>query len=68
MKKNGEITKVSPDTVNIGDIIVVKPGEKIPLYGVVTEGEAMLDTMALCGEPVPRKATISDTVLLGCIN
>ncbi|MDR2855373.1 MAG: cadmium-translocating P-type ATPase [Methanomicrobiales archaeon] len=66
--KNGEIIKVSPDTVSIGEIIMVKAGEKIPLDGVVIEGEAMLDTMALTGESIPRKAAVSDTVLSGCIN
>jgi len=68
LKKNGEIIKVDPYTVNIGDIIVVKPGEKIPLDGVVVEGESMLDTMALTGESVPRKVAVSDTALSGCIN
>ncbi len=68
VKRNGEIIKVSPDAVEIGDIIVVKPGEKIPLDGVVIEGEAMLDTKALTGESVPRKAKVSDEVLSGCIN
>jgi Cd2+/Zn2+-exporting ATPase len=65
---NGGISKADPETVNISDIIVVKPGEKIPLDGVVIEGESMLDTMALTGESVPRKASVSDTVLSGCIN
>ena len=64
----GQIVKVDPETVNIGDLIFVKPGEKIPLDGEVIEGEAMLDTMALTGESVPRKAKVSDTVLSGCIN
>jgi Cd2+/Zn2+-exporting ATPase len=68
LKQNGEIIKVAPDTVNIGDIIIVKPGEKIPLDGLVVEGESMLDTMALTGESVPRKAKVSDTVLSGCVN
>jgi Cd2+/Zn2+-exporting ATPase len=68
LKKDGETIKVAPDSVNIGDIIVVKPGEKIPLDGEVIEGEAMLDTMALTGESVPRKAKAGDTVLSGCIN
>jgi Cd2+/Zn2+-exporting ATPase len=66
--KDGEIIKVAPDSVHIGDIIVVKPGEKIPLDGEVMEGEAMLDTAALTGESVPRKAKAGDTVLSGCIN
>jgi Cd2+/Zn2+-exporting ATPase len=65
---NGDIIKVDPDTVNVGDIIVVKPGEKIPLDGVVIKGESMLDTTALTGESLPRKAAVSDTVLSGCIN
>lgn len=65
---NGEITKVAPDSVKIGDIIIVKPGEKIPLDGVVIEGESMLDTTALTGESVPRKAVVTDTVLSGCVN
>jgi len=64
--KTGE--KVSPVDVKIGDTIIVKTGEKIPLDGVVIEGEAMLDTSALTGEAVPRKATVNDEVLSGCIN
>ena len=68
IKRGGEIIKVAPDTVNVGDIIVVKPGEKIPLDGVVIEGESMLDTTALTGESVPRKVMFSDIVLSGCIN
>ena len=66
--KNGESVKVDPDSINTGDIILVRPGEKIPLDGIVIEGEAMLDTKALTGESVPRKAKVSDTVLSGCIN
>ena len=65
---NGGITRVPPDTVNIGDLIIVKPGEKIPLDGTVTEGTSMIDTSALTGESVPRKAAVSDTVLSGCVN
>ena len=68
IKKDGEIIKVDPLSVNTGDIIVVKPGEKIPLDGEVVEGQSMLDTRALTGESVPRKAKASDTVLSGCIN
>jgi len=68
LKKDGEIVKVDPETVRIGDIFIVKPGEKIPLDGVVVEGEAMLDTSALTGESVPRKACAGDAVLSGCIN
>lgn len=68
VRRNGDVIKVSPETVLSGDIIVVKPGEKIPLDGIVVEGEAMLDTKALTGESVPRKAKVSDEVLSGCIN
>jgi Cd2+/Zn2+-exporting ATPase len=68
LKKNGGIEKVSPDTVNVGDIIIVKPGEKIPLDGVVIEGISMLDTSALTGESVPRKAETGDAVLSGSVN
>ena len=68
LKKDGEITRVTPNSVSIGDVIVVKPGEKIPLDGEVIEGEAMLDTAALTGESVPRRARVGDTVLSGCIN
>ena len=63
-----EVHKVDPDEVNIGEIIVVKPGEKIPLDGVVEEGESMLNTVALTGEAVPRKVGLGDEVLSGCIN
>ena len=66
--KDGETEKVSPDEVKIGDIILVKPGEKVPLDGTVIEGDSMLDTSALTGESVPRKATVGDEVLSGCIN
>ena len=63
-----EIEKVDPDDVNIGEIILVKPGEKVPLDGIVVEGESMLNTQALTGESVPRKVTLNDEILSGCIN
>lgn len=66
--REDEIDRVDPDEVNIGEIILVKPGEKIPLDGVVVEGESMLNTQALTGETVPRKVSINDEVLSGCIN
>jgi len=66
--RNGETLKVPPDTVATGEIILVKPGEKIPLDGVIVEGTSMLDTTALTGESVPRSAKPGDTVLSGCIN
>jgi len=65
---HGSITKVTPDTVQTGEIIIVKPGERVPLDGIVIEGEALLDTAALTGESIPRKVSVSDTVLSGCIN
>jgi len=66
--KNGEIIKIAPDKVNVGDTIIVKPGEKIPLDGIVTEGSSQIDTSALTGESVPRKAEVSSGVLSGCVN
>lgn len=66
--RENEIERVDPDEVNIGEIILVKPGEKIPLDGIVVDGESMLNTQALTGESVPRKVTVNDEVLSGCIN
>lgn len=63
-----EIERVDPDEVNIGEIILVKPGEKIPLDGIIIEGASMLNTQALTGESVPRRVRESDEVLNGCIN
>ena len=68
LKEGGNIVKVSPAAVRPGDIIVIKPGEKIPLDGIVIEGSSMLDTSALTGESVPRKAEIKSAVLSGCVN
>ncbi len=68
IEKDGKIEKVDPDEVKIGDIIIVKTGEKIPLDGVVVEGASSLDTMALTGESVPRVVKTEDEVLSGCIN
>jgi Cd2+/Zn2+-exporting ATPase len=68
IEKDGKIEKVDPDEVKIGDIIIVKTGEKIPLDGVVVEGRSSLDTMALTGESVPRVVKTKDEVLSGCIN
>lgn len=66
--KNDKIDKVNPKKVKIGEIVVVKPGEKIPLDGIVIEGNSMIDTMALTGEAIPKNANINDEVLSGCIN
>ena len=68
IEKDGKFEKVDPDEVKIGDIIIVKTGEKIPLDGVVVEGTSSLDTMALTGESVPRVVKTEDEVLSGCIN
>jgi Cd2+/Zn2+-exporting ATPase len=68
LKKGGDIVKAAPDTVCVGEVIIVKPGEKIPLDGIVIEGQSMLDTSALTGESVPKKAVVSDAVLSGCVN
>ena len=66
--RNDEIIKLDPDEVKIGEIVIVKPGEKVPLDGIVIEGNSMLDTMALTGESVPRKVELNDNILSGCIN
>lgn len=68
IEKDGKVEKVDPDEVKIGDIIIVKTGEKIPLDGVIIEGRSSLDTMALTGESVPRVVKKEDEVLSGCIN
>ena len=65
---DGSLQKVSPEHVAIGDVIVVKAGEKIPLDGTVVEGSALLDTAALTGESLPREVEAGSTVLSGCIN
>ncbi len=66
--EDGELVQVSPDEVKIGDIIIVKPGEKIPIDGEITEGKTSLDTSALTGESVPRNAKEGDAVISGCVN
>lgn len=68
VEQNGELVKKSPDTVNIGDVIVVKTGEKIPLDGIVVDGSAVVDTSALSGESLPRSLKIGDNAISGCIN
>lgn len=64
----GETEKVDPDQVKIGDLILVRPGEKIPLDGMVSEGDSLIDTAALTGESVPRQVSAGSEVLSGCIN
>ncbi len=68
LKENGDIKKVSPQTVAVGDIILVKPGEKIPLDGEIIDGNSQIDTSALTGESVPRTVKVGETVLAGTIN
>ena len=68
VEKDGEIEETDPEDVEIGDILVVRAGEKIPLDGVVIEGNSFLDTAALTGESVPRRASVGDTVISGCVN
>lgn len=68
VKRENKITKVNPDEVKIGEVIVVKPGEKIPLDGKIIEGNSMLDTSSLTGESLPREVNLGDEVLSGCMN
>ena len=68
LSQDGEITRVDPEEVEVGSVIVVKPGEKIPLDGVVTEGVSSLNTSALTGESVPRDVKPGDEVISGCVN
>lgn len=68
IEEDGVLKQIDPDDVEIGTIIVVKPGERIPLDGIVVEGESMIDTAALTGEAVPRKATVGDEIISGCVN
>lgn len=68
IEQDGKLVKVDPEEISIGDKILVKPGEKIPLDGIVEDGESMLDTSALTGESVPRKSVKGDAVRSGCIN
>ncbi len=66
--EGGDTKKVDPDEVKIGDVIVIKPGEKVPLDGIVISGQSRLDTAALTGESVPRSVLTGDEILSGCIN
>ena len=68
VERDGKIQKVDPEDVKIGEIIIVKPGEKIPLDGCVVEGKSSLDTKALTGESLPREILEGEEVLSGCIN
>ena len=68
LKVEGEIREVSPESVNVGDIVVVRPGEKVPLDGEILEGKSQVDTSALTGESVPRTVEVGEPVLSGMIN
>ena len=68
LKIDGKIEKKSPEEIKIGDTIVIKPGEKVPLDGKVLDGNSMLDTAALTGESIPREVKANDNILSGCIN
>ena len=68
LEEDGVLTEVDPDDVEVGSIIVVKPGERVPLDGVVLEGSSLLDTTALTGESVPRTVTAGDEIISGCVN
>ena len=68
LKKGDDLIKVDPDEVHIGDYIVIKPGEKVPLDGRVVDGYSMIDTSALTGESVPREVQVGSDLLSGCIN
>ena len=68
LKKGDELLKVDPDDVRIGDLIIIQPGEKVPLDAKVLEGNSMLDTTALTGESVPREVEAGSEILSGCIN
>ena len=68
IEQDGKLVQVDPDDVTVGSIIVVQPGEKVPLDGVVTEGSSTLNTAALTGESLPRDAAAGDEVISGCVN
>lgn len=68
IERNGQLEKVDPDEVEIGTVIVVQPGEKVPIDGIIVEGDSALNTSALTGESLPREAAVGDEVISGCIN
>lgn len=68
VERDGEVLAVSPEEVSVGETVVIKPGEKVPMDGVVLEGTSSLDTVALTGESVPRDVTAGDPILSGCVN
>ena len=68
MERDGRLEQVDPDEVGIGSIIVVQPGEKVPIDGIVVEGSSTLNTAALTGESLPRDVRTGDEIISGCIN
>lgn len=68
IEKDGKLERIDPDEVEIGNVIVVQPGEKIPIDGIIVEGNAALNTSALTGESLPREVKVGDEVISGCIN
>ena len=68
VERDGKLEELDPEDVAVGDVIVVKPGERVPLDGTVLEGTSTLDTAALTGESAPRDVTVGDTIISGCVN
>ena len=68
LEHNGQIEKVDPNEVGIGSVIIVQPGEKVPIDGIVIEGNSSLNTSALTGESIPRDVKVGDEIISGCIN
>ena len=68
VERNNKLEQVDPDEVGIGSVIVVQPGEKVPIDGVIVEGTSSLNTSALTGESLPREANTGDEIISGCIN
>ena len=68
VERDGKVITVAPDEVAVGETIVIKPGEKVPMDGVIIEGSTSLDTVALTGESAPRDASVGDQILSGCVN
>ena len=68
MEQDGKLEKEDPDEVEIGSVIVVQPGEKVPIDGIILEGSSTLNTAALTGESIPRDTKAGDEIISGCIN
>ena len=68
IENDGKLEKIDPDEVEVGSVIVVQPGEKVPIDGVIVEGNSSLNTSALTGESLPRSAKAGDEIISGCIN